>query len=479
MKKLSLLSLFLTAVLQAQLPAKINKQEVLQAQTGYYRVVAKGFICNRETSDDVLERDGKHDEIYLASTSVIATRNAFSMPETTVKNRTRTMGDVNGRSKEERRSMAGSAMGNLGGIQTGDNIPDAEPWKNQALASGDLLPFVLWEGKLDDGKTVIITPTLMEYDGPDDFLTNLWENSFIGLLGHAVVGISSIPFDLFTSNVNSENNIGRYNDAAAGVYPIPSVMQQFPNQFFRVNLDRLSKEQQIEFQKQHNIVTNSPADRPIGSLDHFYNPLVMHLDAASIERFTVTDFGFGKGIIPIRFIDAPGLNGDYTVFYAFEKVTDDSLKGRINVMSQDVFDPVVGYSLRNVWAHDKVADVLAGGTTDNTHIVLNNDLKIDSQKFNIKKANEYYFNLNNVYNRLNLDILQKNDINGSNIVTSSADGTETQQWAFIRYCDGSWIIRNVKTKRVIEVYNAVTDVLAPLGQMDYTNGRNQRWFIEK
>lgn len=31
----------------------------------YFRVVAKGFTCNRETADDILERDGKRDEIYL------------------------------------------------------------------------------------------------------------------------------------------------------------------------------------------------------------------------------------------------------------------------------------------------------------------------------------------------------------------------------------------------------------------------------
>jgi hypothetical protein len=479
MKKLTFLSLFVSLAIQAQLPNKINKQEVLQSQTDYYRVVAKGFICNRETSDDVMERDGKRDEIYLSATSTITNRQGFSIPETTVKNRTRTMGDVNGRAKEERRSMAGSAFGNLGGIQTGDNIPDVEPWKNQASPSGDLLPFILWEGILEDHQSVIITPTIMEYDGPDDFLTNLWENSFIGQLGHLVTSVAATPFNLFTSNVNAPNNIGLYNDSAPGIYPIPTVMQQFPDQFYRVKVDLLTKEQKIEFQRQHAIVTNSPADRPIGSTENFYNPLVMKLDAASMERLSHTDFGYGKGIVPIRFIDTSGLNGDYTVFYAMEKVTETAQKGRINVSHPDVFDPIVSYSLRNVWAHDKVADVLAGGTTDNTHIVLNNDLNIDSQKFNIKKANDFYFYLNNVYNRLNLDILNKNDSNGSNIVSSSADNSEIQQWAFIRYCDGSWIIRNVKTKKVIEVYNAATNILAPLGQMEFNNGRNQRWFIEK
>ena len=63
----------LLSQLHAQIKTTINssaKTVMTKGGADYYRVVAKGFICNRETNDDMLERDGKRDEIYLASTSV-------------------------------------------------------------------------------------------------------------------------------------------------------------------------------------------------------------------------------------------------------------------------------------------------------------------------------------------------------------------------------------------------------------------------
>lgn len=469
----------ITGTAQINTVSKANAKGLAQkGNDNYYRVVAKGFVCNRETNDDMLERDGKRDEIYLASTSVLIDANGYSMPQTSVKNRTRTMGDVNGRAKEERRCMAGSAAGSLGGIQTGDNVPDVEPWKNNAMASGDLLPFVLWEGDLSGGKSVMITPTIMEYDGPDDFLTNLWHNSFVGQLTKIPVAFASLPFALLTQGINTSNTIGQYDDSSPGVFPVPTATQQFPNQFYRLNIDGLTPVQRAEFLKNYEVVTHKPADRPIGSLQGAFQPLIMKFDAATIAQISQKDFGYGRGIVPIRFKDVSDLKGDYTVFYSFEKVTDESLKNRVNIVNNDVFDPVVGYQLRNVYADDKVADVLNGGMENNTHIVLNSDKDINSQKFRIKKANDYYFTFTNIYNNFNLDLLNKNDGNGVNIVTSAPDGSETQQWAFIRYCDGSWVIRNVRTKRVIEVYNSNNSILAPLGQWDFINAKNQRWFIE-
>lgn len=468
--------------LHAQIKTTINssaKTVMTKGGADYYRVVAKGFICNRETNDDMLERDGKRDEIYLASTSVLIDANGYSMPQTSVKNRTRTMGDVNGRAKEERRCMAGSAVGSLGGIQTGDNVPDVEPWKNNANASGDLLPFVLWEGDLSDGKSVMITPTIMEYDGPDDFLTNLWHNSFVGQIAKIPMTFAQLPFALLTTGINTSNSIGQYDDSSPGVFAVPTAIQQFPYQFYRFNIESFTPLQRTQFLKDFAVVTNQPADRPIGSFDGSFQPLIMKFDATIIAQISQKDFGYGRGIVPIRFKDVSDLKGDYTVFYSFEKVTDESQKNRVNIVNNDVFDPLVGYQLRNVYADDKVADVLNGGMVNNTHIVLNSDKDIDSQKFRIKKANDYYFTFTNIYNNFNLDLLNKNDGNGSNIVTSTPDGSVTQQWSFVRYCDGSWVIRNVKTKRVIEVYNSNNSILAPLGQWDFSNAKNQRWFIEK
>lgn len=442
----------------------------------YFRVVAKGFTCNRETADDVLERDGKRDEIYLSSFSFMVNNANNTIPNTSVRTRTRVFCDINGRGPENKWAMAGSASGGLGGIQTGDNLPDLEPWKNNAPSSGELLPYVLWEGNLYPGSDyVVIHPGIMEYDGPADFLTNFWHNSFIGLAARTASNVLTLPFQLFTSIPGYSSGSG-YNDSSPGVWPAPGVMQQFGNVFYRANLATLSPEDQ---QKLY-VNAASPNDRPIGiDANMVYNPLQIRLDNNIANTLVDRDFGYGKGIIPLRFKDDDRFKGEYTLYLAFERVNDPTQYNAINKVSQDVFDPLANYSFRNVHAADKEIDVLNGGRTSNTHVVLNDLKGLSSQRWKIKKINQYYFNITNNYNNLNLDLLNKNDINGSNIVTSVPDNNETQQWAFIRYCDGTWVLRNVRTKRVMEVYNAATQVAAPLGQWDASFARNQRWFIEK
>lgn len=444
--------------------------------TTYFRVLVKGFTCVRETADDILERDGKRDEIYLSSFSFMANNANNTIPATGVRTRTRVFCDINGRGPENKWAMAGSASGGLGGIQTGDNIPDIEPWKNNTPASGELLPYVLWEGNLYPGSDyVVIHPAIFEYDGPADFLTNFWHNSFIGLAARTASNVLSLPFQLFTSIPGYSSGSG-YNDGSPGVWPVPTVMQQFGNVFYRVNLTTLSYEEQRKL----FVNADNPNDRPIGiDASMIYNPLQIRMDHNIANTLAERDFGYGKGIVPLRYKDDDRFKGEYILYLSFEKVSDPSQQNRMNIVWQDVFDPLANYSFRNVNAADKETDVLNGGTTSNTHVVLNDLKGLISQRWKIRKINQYYFNISNNYNNLNLDLLNKNDINGSNIVTSTPDNSETQQWSFIRYCDGSWLVRNFRTKRMMEVYNAATHIAAPLGQWDANAARNQRWFIEK
>lgn len=162
-----------------------------------------------------------------------------------------------------------------------------------------------------------------------------------------------------------------------------------------------------------------------------------------------------------------------------KKLTIPPQQNCTTIKWQDEFDPLANYAFRNVFASDKETDFLNGGITSNPPVVLNEFKGLKSQRWKIKKINQYCFNITNNYNNLNLDLLNKKDINGSTIVTSTADNSETQQWSFIRNCDGSWLVRNVRTKRMMEVYNAATHAAAPSGQWDASFARNQRWFIEK
>jgi hypothetical protein len=474
------LALLTATVGQAQITIQTDAQSMVKAvsQNNYYRVVVKGFSCNRETADDILERDGKRDEVYLGGISYMLNNQGQTIPRTLVRRRSRTMGDVNGRAPEERRCMAGTAAGNLGGIRTGDQLPDADPWRNKQPAKSDLLPFILWEGELPPGgDQVVIYPSLFEYDGPDDIFTQIWHNSSIVKLAEVA---TFIPGQLFAS-VTGIGGSGGYNDDEPGVHPAPSVAQNYPNQFMQLNL------QGIDFAKPEYrsfvVDPGRPGDRPIGitygANNRVYNPLQIRLDNNAIRLLSQQDFGYGRGIVPIRFKDQDEWKGDYTLYFSFEQVNDMAQRNQINVTNRDILDPLKNYRFRNVFADSKVADVLNGGRENGTFVVLNDDKVLDSERWRIRKANEYYYFISNNYNNMYLGLWNNNNINGCNIALYNHNpGDQHQQWGFIRYCDGSYIVYNVATKRAMEVYNAASAVGSPLGQWDNTAAANQRWMIE-
>ncbi len=481
MKRISIAisGLLLSAFSQAQVATMMSADaKVMQAKDNYFRVVVKGFTCNRETSDDMLERDGKRDEVYISSISYMLSAQGQTIPRTLLKRRSRTMGDVNNRAKEERRCMAGSAFGNLGGIQTGDQVPTVEPWRNNLPAKGDLLPYILWEGQLPaGGDQVVIYPTLFEYDGPDDVLTQIWDRSGIVAIAKAA---TFIPVGLFSS-ITGIGRGGSYNDDEPGIHPAPTVAQNYPNQFFQLNLQgqNLSLPEYSSF----NADPGRPGDRPVGLTYQggkpFYNPLQLRLDNNGINQLSQADFGYGRGIVPIRFKDQDEWKGDYTLYVSFEKVTDAGQVNQVNVTTTDAFDPLAGYTFRNVYAADKVADIMNGGRVDGTYIVLYQPKGLNSQQWRIRKANDQYFYITSVYSNMNVGVLNNSNGNGANIVTYTPNTSEAQQWGFIRYCDGSYLMRNRMSGKVMEVYNAAVTDFSPLGQMDNTAAANQRWLVEK
>lgn len=447
-----------------------NAKSALLNKTGkYYRVTAKGFICNRETADDMLERDGKRDEIYLTSSSVMISTSGYSLPTTAIKNRSRTMGDINGRESHEKRAMAGTGS-NLGGIKTGDQLPDVNPWKNNAKASGDLLPFVLWEGELLENQSVVITPSIMEWDGPSDFLTAFWHESFVGHLLQAPVTLASIPYNMITgSGLNGNYDIGNYDDSTPGVFPPPSVIQQC-NNFYKVDFERFTPAEKEKYRKANSVDASRPNDRPIGLDNGFYNPLTITLSASSFDKMANTDFGYGKGIVPLRYKDSSGLNGDYTVFYSFEVVADNAEKNRINVTNADAFNLTTPYKFKNALSR-RVMDLLNAGNI----LVLNDDKNITPQKFYIKKMDNA-FRFQNVYNNQYLELYSQN---GKSIMGTNPNPANS--YYLIRYCDGSWIFKFTTddSYSTISTENFGTNILTPVIIEKYVGAQNQRWFFEE
>ncbi|HTG93414.1 MAG TPA: hypothetical protein VL866_12565 [Pyrinomonadaceae bacterium] len=144
---------------------------------GRFRVVLTGFSVERQTDDNVVDSDGKGDEIFIvAEVAQYANTEGRPQPPQPPQNplfafnplltlrRTLTsivMGDAN--NQEVPRIRAGTA-GNNGGLRTGDQFPTKEPWKQVGALSTNRLPMQVWEGELSGQGMVIIVPTIWEWD---------------------------------------------------------------------------------------------------------------------------------------------------------------------------------------------------------------------------------------------------------------------------------------------------------------------------
>jgi hypothetical protein len=161
-----------------------------------FRVILTGFTVNHQTSDHILEADGKGDEVFIAAEVARfdnygsnGSRRIGGYPQreeigdyldhiegffgagrmTLRRSLTSVvMGDAD--NTASRRVRAGSA-GEWGGLRTGDSFPSNQPWFMEGRTLSDnRLPMLLWEGEFNPGKSndfVIIIPTIWEWDDGD------------------------------------------------------------------------------------------------------------------------------------------------------------------------------------------------------------------------------------------------------------------------------------------------------------------------
>lgn len=158
----------------AQPPGTVPATPPIATPVQRFRVVLNGFTVEQETDDDILERDGRGDEIYFVTRSfVLEPPGANGLSRVTFDSgcwKSAVYGDPNGRPD---RVQAGSrAPGPLsggvrGGLRTGDNVPEL-PWRRFAEPQQRRLPLKLWEGALTGGANapcLVVLPTVWEWDG--------------------------------------------------------------------------------------------------------------------------------------------------------------------------------------------------------------------------------------------------------------------------------------------------------------------------
>jgi hypothetical protein len=129
---------------------------------GRYRLIALGVKALKQSVDDLLDMDGRADEIFVAAVSHVTTR-TFASGTVSIA-RSTTYGDVGTANAFVGRVQAGTA-GPRGGIGTGDLVPIG---LNLSAPTGTPnsagFPLLLWEGALDANAMVVVFPTIWEDD---------------------------------------------------------------------------------------------------------------------------------------------------------------------------------------------------------------------------------------------------------------------------------------------------------------------------
>lgn len=160
-----------------------------------FRVSILGFKAIVETNDDLLSRDGAHNEVYAAATVCVGDPGAqagtyWAPPHVfCTLARSAIHGDVNG---FPGRVKAGSGSAS-GGITSGDMIGSGP--SGTMPVSTITFPFLLWEGTLTPGKEVVwIAPSLWERGGNDNELGNWrsWAEQSLDLSNQTGPGMQSL-----------------------------------------------------------------------------------------------------------------------------------------------------------------------------------------------------------------------------------------------------------------------------------------------
>lgn len=238
----------------------------LTAQPGRVKVYFNGFVCDRETWDDILHLDGKCDEVFL--TFQISVADANGNTKLTYEYKTPTYGDATGAFGN--RVSAGSCVdlfgGARGGIRGGDRY-----------LTNDLI------GEFDIAATdiVSIVPIIWEWDPEQTIVDPL-----ISVLKNATNTISRETAKL-TASANGTFNpvVSSLNDLSRFIFPANVLM--VPD-FFNVI--------QTVFGKQ--------GTRPIGLTSNGnFSPNVMVLSPQLMTNNARINMGYGLGVVPVKYFE--------------------------------------------------------------------------------------------------------------------------------------------------------------------------------
>jgi hypothetical protein len=295
---------------------------------GYFDVTLLGFTVNHQTRDDLLENDGRGDEVFLrcATLSYDRISNSLAMNTSLA---TKTFGDINRHSA--RRIQAGNA-GSNGGLQSGNSVPSRNPSQPvPADERGDRLPLHVFGGMLIPGRDeVLIAPTMWEWDDLGE-TRPFWD---------AVGDIDNPPFPWHGGGDNDRaSRLQSAIETRSG--NIAAAVRTLDPRSAHGNFLTSGRTLRFPF-----VGGDMGGNRPIGmtaapegSPDGFeFTPQVLVLNFATADRLAHTRFDLRTdiagpdstmrtstsllppGVIPIHYVDQGDLGGDYTLFVHIQRV---------------------------------------------------------------------------------------------------------------------------------------------------------------
>jgi hypothetical protein len=274
-----------------------------------FRLVASSFMVDHQSVDDMLERDGRGDEIFVRDDSYNYSRGRLMSRNTFKSAVFRDGGEFPAGSAPP---AWNSADDRRGGLITGDVYPmrrdNFDP--NPAARRGDL-PMVLWEGTLRRGDAVMVVPSIWEWDSPEISPAEAaWSRGLdaqaeaLGLGGIFIAGDPNAPRGTFPNDgIISPDMISPLLVFDDGTRPIGALV--------------------------HGGDFRASAGMPVNAIILTYDTALRAADqiimfSARITNpdgsVTGTEYPGPAGGFTLHFTDPPQLEGEYTLYLRLEKI---------------------------------------------------------------------------------------------------------------------------------------------------------------
>jgi hypothetical protein len=137
-------------------------------------------VVNHQTVDDMLERDGRGDEIFVRGDWYDYRDHGHFMSHGTVKSAV--FGERGQFRAGGARPGINSADDQPGGLVTNDSYsPGGDNFSDTLSSQRGNLPMLLWEGTLRPGDEIMIVPSIWEWDGPETSRAEIDWNHWLGV----------------------------------------------------------------------------------------------------------------------------------------------------------------------------------------------------------------------------------------------------------------------------------------------------------